>query len=452
MTYSSHDPHLSSEVPREIVGDWDPFTSINDVDAEPHQAKQESDAAEEDSRLPSSSATEVACRDFSWSALDRADPVAPRPLLSPADGTGQSRELLAGFELEESQPLWASAESPREPEGAGKDDRSRGRASRMRGERDGSTTRKPSGLPEAGDLLAGFRIILELGRGAFARVYLAEEVNLGCRLVAIKVSRPDGNEPQILARLQHTHIVPVHSACDDPESGLRVLCMPYFGGANLARVLEASGGLIPTNHDGRSLVQALDEVSRGVTSQSRRALAESGLVHGRGVSRSYQAEKPVPVSRSGIDRRSESQAASRIRSLFSRWVGPSAVSPATLEEREADHGQPSRQFLHGASAIQAAVWIVGRLADGLEHAHSRGLLHRDLKPANILLAGDGTPMLLDFNLSVEALPLPGEPEVRRALWEALFLTCHPSISMRSIRGDRLLPRQLTSARTFTRWD
>ncbi len=40
-----------------------------------------------------------------------------------------------------------------------------------------------------------------------------------------------------------------------------------------------------------------------------------------------------------------------------------------------------------------------RLADGLGHAHERGILHRDLKPANILLADDGQPMLLDFNLS-----------------------------------------------------
>ena len=103
-----------------------------------------------------------------------------------------------------------------------------------------------------------------------------------------------------------------------------------------------------------------------------------------------------------------------MRSLLSRWVTQSAVSAARLEEREADLGQPSRQFLHGASAIQAAVWIVARLADGLDHAHSRGLLHRDLKPANILLASDGTPMLLDFNLSVEALPHTGDTEIRRA--------------------------------------
>src|SRR5439155_9925527 len=49
--------------------------------------------------------------------------------------------------------------------------------------------------------------------------------------------------------------------------------------------------------------------------------------------------------------------------------------------------------------VDAILWIVGRLAEGLAHAHDRGILHRDLKPANVLLTDDGQPMLLDFNLS-----------------------------------------------------
>ncbi|MSQ94219.1 MAG: hypothetical protein EXR98_06645 [Gemmataceae bacterium] len=40
-------------------------------------------------------------------------------------------------------------------------------------------------------------------------------------------------------------------------------------------------------------------------------------------------------------------------------------------------------------------WLEIRLADGLAHAHERGIVHREVKPANILLADDGLPMLFE---------------------------------------------------------
>jgi serine/threonine protein kinase/tetratricopeptide (TPR) repeat protein len=55
--------------------------------------------------------------------------------------------------------------------------------------------------------------------------------------------------------------------------------------------------------------------------------------------------------------------------------------------------------LEGRTYVQAVLWIASRLAGGLAHAHEHGILHRDLKPANVLLADDGEPILLDFNLS-----------------------------------------------------
>jgi len=45
------------------------------------------------------------------------------------------------------------------------------------------------------------------------------------------------------------------------------------------------------------------------------------------------------------------------------------------------------------------VEIVSAIAEGLDYAHSQGILHRDLKPANILIDPDRGPMLADLGLA-----------------------------------------------------
>jgi serine/threonine protein kinase len=44
--------------------------------------------------------------------------------------------------------------------------------------------------------------------------------------------------------------------------------------------------------------------------------------------------------------------------------------------------------------------LVRQLCEGMQHAHSKGVVHRDLKPANIVMrAADDTPMIIDFGLA-----------------------------------------------------
>jgi len=92
--------------------------------------------------------------------------------------------------------------------------------------------------PSEGEQLLGFSIIAELGRGTFARVYLASEPALGNRLVAVKMACRGAEEAEMLGRLRHPNIVPVHSVREDPDSGLTVVCMPYLGRATLCDVLD----------------------------------------------------------------------------------------------------------------------------------------------------------------------------------------------------------------------
>ena len=195
-------------------------------------------------------------------------------------------------------------------------------------------------FPAAGETIAGFRLVEELGRGAFARVFLAQERQLADRPVALKVARTGSREPQTLARLQHTHIVPVHSYRTDPATGLHLLCMPYFGRITLARVLDDPK--VRSARSGSELVAAVDRLG---------------------------ATEPPHGGRSA-----------------------------------------GRAALARRSYAQAIAWWGARMAEALDHAHDRGVLHRDVKPSNVLIAADGMPMLLDFNLARESVIPDGEAD------------------------------------------
>jgi serine/threonine protein kinase/lipoprotein NlpI len=191
-------------------------------------------------------------------------------------------------------------------------------------------------FPAPGESLGEFDLLAEIGRGAHARVFLARQPGLADRLVVLKLGPRTGREHLSLARLQHTSIVPLYSAHDFPAHGLRALCLPYFGGATLERLLQALGSP-PTGRSaglptGQDLLDAL---------------------------RRLQANAPARLPVEG----------------------------------------PACRFLARASYVQAVCWLGACLADALGYAAGHGLIHLDLKPSNVLLSADGQPMLLDFHLA-----------------------------------------------------
>ncbi len=140
-------------------------------------------------------------------------------------------------------------------------------------------------FPEVGETLGGFRLLAVLGSGAEGRVYLGSQSPLADRPVVLKVTQREGQEHLALARLQHTHIVPLYTAEDYLSENLRLLCMPYLGGAVLSQLLDGLQGLSPGQRTGLDLVRALDQAQASVpvvvpaTGPARQFLALASYPH-----------------------------------------------------------------------------------------------------------------------------------------------------------------------------
>jgi serine/threonine protein kinase/Tfp pilus assembly protein PilF len=196
-------------------------------------------------------------------------------------------------------------------------------------------------MPEVGESFQGFKLVDELGRGTFGRVFLATQESLAGRPVALKVTLRPTREPDRLARLQHTNVVPVYSV--HAVGQVQLICMPFLGRKTLADALR-----------------------------SHRSVARSPSAWSRKATRAQRGSSTV----TGNGRR------------------PATTTPAPTVPRD----EPSPLVRDPDAVLR----LLSQLAAGLAHAHGRGILHLDIKPANVLLADTGEPMLLDFNLSLDA--------------------------------------------------
>jgi len=133
---------------------------------------------------------------------------------------------------------------------------------------------------EAGSYLhhRRYRIRQPLGRGGMGAVYLAEDLNLASRLVAVKENLNNSEDAQrqfrreavLLAHLRHPNLPQVIDYFLD-ESGRQYLVMEYVPGENMQEAL-ASNGALPM----AEALTCMDQVMQAVTYMHRQRDPESG--------------------------------------------------------------------------------------------------------------------------------------------------------------------------------
>ena len=203
-----------------------------------------------------------------------------------------------------------------------------------------SLARAVTGFPPVCSTFLGFRLEEELGaRGPLGRVYLARQGGTCCGSAgrAEDLRRTSSARTRALAaQLRHANIVPIYSVHRlGPLQADLWHALP-LGSGTLADVLREL-----------RLSQTLPDSGAALLSSHRRRPSTS----------EFRPEGPHEGPR-----------------LRRQGDGP-PLEDSTRDPASDAAGLGSR--IEELGYVQAVLWLVARLADGLAHAHERGILHRD---------------------------------------------------------------------------
>lgn len=134
--------------------------------------------------------------------------------------------------------------------------------------------------PKVNTPFLNFELISELGKGAFSRVFLARDVELGHRLVVVKVCIHGGHEAQVLGRLNSPQVVPVFSVQEDEATRLTAICMPFLSRATLFDVVAGAFANKTVPQRSSVILSVIDHINQDAELTGPRFASSLTLRHG----------------------------------------------------------------------------------------------------------------------------------------------------------------------------
>jgi serine/threonine protein kinase/WD40 repeat protein len=208
----------------------------------------------------------------------------------------------------------------------------------------------------------GMGVVYEAVQKPFGRRVAVKTIRARNGSISPQLQDRFAREQEVLAKLHHTHIVPIHAAGHDEALGLQYYAMEFIDGAPLNRLIHTARNLGTT--------------STGTDTPSLAELAQ----------RATTASEAKPSEKSDPGEAVVSTAAFGPVANGSNSKPPEDLLPRPLPPLSAKY-------------LRSVAKVMADASDAIQHAHEAGVLHRDLKPSNIMVDKHEHCWVVDFGLA-----------------------------------------------------